>query len=173
MTEEADALHSDVPTPPRRFRAARLSIFIVLAGALIFTLLEWRHLTYHWTPQPGTPHPEIALVTLEPRFGIGEEIDALAVGRGILWERPAAENSRLVLFTALGRRGEPAVRLAAAPEGTAPEFTTIGYAVRRIDGWEWLSESQIHALEEAAEARRTGPVAPASIGGVTDPNQEE
>ena len=82
-------------------------------------------------------------------------------------------------MTALGREGEPAIRLASVREDaigaagsagttTDPEFTTIGYAVRQVDGWEWLSKTRIRALEEAAEARLATPSSAASIGGVRD-----
>lgn len=135
----------------------------MLLSAWVFALLEWQQIGYHWTTDPSSPHPEISLVTLEPRFGIGSRAEILTVGSAVLWKRPAG-GAPLALFSAAGVAGEPAVRLTMAQDDREGDFTTIGYAVRHENGWEWLSPEGILALEAAAEERRAALAHPASVG---------
>ena len=111
---------------------------------------------YHREVVPGSPRPDIAIVRLEPRIGLLAPREALVSHRRIVWDRPAAPD-RLVLFTARGLTGEPAVRLAALVPEEPGTIRTIGYAVRGEADWTFVTGAAAERLEAADRTRSEVP----------------
>ena len=158
---------SETPPEPRsrgtpRFRMTRIAILVVLIGLWVAAVADLPRWLYRPVTIPGSPRPDISIVRLEPRIGIVTPRDALVSPRRIVWDRTARPD-RLVLFTARGPAGEPAVRLATEDPARPGEFRTLGYAVRGDDTvWRWLEGEAAEALE--AEERRNRPTPPPEGG---------
>ena len=157
-----DELEPGAPRGLFRFTGLRIALVLIAIGAWIFAVADWQTLGYDWQVDPETPHPEIALATLDPKFGLGTKSDALVVGEAILWRRPR-DGSTLILFDATGAQGEPAVRLCTVEDG-GRSFPTVGYAMRGAKGWTWLSDEESRALEVAEKVRQEALRNPSSVG---------